>query len=146
MAKNFFKKLKISLTFGKPSLEFILKSLVHRRHQGEDRKRPPTEIGKKLTQKNDVFFRRLYFLPITFPKLGTNSIFLLNCYQKHSHFSETFQTIWIFRPNLRKISAGFIKFCWKIWENNAFFHFLFLKVSQTIVFFVQTRENLTRGI
>ena len=34
--------------------------------------------------------------------------------------SQDFQQFSVFRPNAQSITAEFVKFFWKIWENNAF--------------------------
>ena len=54
-----------------------------------------------------MLFPKALFLATTFPKIDKNSTFLMNFYQKISKFSENFPTICIFRPNARKINAGF---------------------------------------
>ena len=45
----------------------------------------------------------------TLPEIVKNSIFLLNFYQKFSKVSQNLPTILNFRPNARKINAGFAK-------------------------------------
>ena len=57
-----------------------------------------------------ILFPKALFLATTFPKIDKNSIFLMNFYQKISTFSQIFPTICIFRPNARKINAGFLNF------------------------------------
>ena len=54
-----------------------------------------------------MVFPKALFLATTFPKIDKNSIFLMNLYQKISKFSQNFPTMCNFRPNPRKINAGF---------------------------------------
>ena len=70
----------------------------------------PPEIEKNCCRKMMLFPKAL-FLAATFPKIDKNSNFLMNFDQKISKFSQNFPTICIFRPNARKINAGFLKFC-----------------------------------
>ena len=56
-------------------------------------------------------FAKALFLATAYPKIDKNSMFQMNFYQKFSKFSQNFPTICIFRPNARKINAGFLKFC-----------------------------------
>ena len=49
------------------------------------------------------------FLVANFPNISKIP-FLLNFHQKFSIFSQNFQTICVYRPNMRKINAGFVKF------------------------------------
>ena len=58
-----------------------------------------------------MLFPKALFLATTFAKIDKNSIFLMNFYQKISKFSQNLPTICIFGPNVRKIKAGFLKFC-----------------------------------
>ena len=58
-----------------------------------------------------MLFPKALFLATTFPKINKNSIFLMNFNQKSSKISHNLPTIYIFRPNARKINAGFLKFC-----------------------------------
>ena len=54
-----------------------------------------------------MLFPKALFLAKAFPKIDKNSNFLMSFYQKISKFSLNFTTICIFRPNARKINAGF---------------------------------------
>ena len=54
-----------------------------------------------------MLFGKAIFLATIFPKIHKNSIFLVNFYQAISKPSQNFPTICIFRPNARKINAGF---------------------------------------
>ena len=89
---------------------------VHDIHSGAarggehgERSTPPPKL--KNCCRKMMLFPKALFLATTFPKTDKNSIFLMNFYQKISKFSQNFPTICIFRPNARKITAGFLNFC-----------------------------------
>ena len=86
--------------------------IYHRRRQGggEHRERSRPEIEKNCCRKMMLFPMALV-LATTFPKIDKNAIFLMNFHQKISEFSQNFPTTCIFRPNQRKINAGFLKLC-----------------------------------
>ena len=100
---------------------------------------PPPRTGKNCCRKM-MLFPKVPFLATTFPKIDKNSNFRLNFHQKFPKFSQNFQTICSFRPNARKINAGFVKFFEKYAKIMDFSKF------PNNLSFVQTREKLTHGL
>ena len=66
--------------------------------------------NRKNCCRKMMLFPNALFLATILPNVGKNSIFLLNFYQKFSKFSQSFQTICVFRPNAPKINAWFVDF------------------------------------
>ena len=85
---------------------------INRRHQGRGgtQERPPSKLKKDCCRKKMLFPKAVFFA-INVPKINKNSIFLMNFYQEISKMYHNFPTICIFRPNARKINAGFLKLC-----------------------------------
>ena len=67
---------------------------------------PPPRNGKNCCRKMMLFPKAL---ATTVPKIAKTSIFLLKFYQQLSKISQNFPTIRVFRPNVRKINAWFVK-------------------------------------
>ena len=74
---------------------------------GEHMELSPTEMEIKLLKNAGISESSI--LATAFPKIIKNSIFLLNFYQKISKISQNFQIFRVFRPNVRKINACFLK-------------------------------------
>ena len=71
-----------------------------------------------------LLFRKALFLATTLPKIVKNSIFLLKFNRNFSKFSQKFHSICVCRPNVRKFSSGFVKFCVKLATIMHFCNFL----------------------
>ena len=75
----------------------------------------------------------------------------MNFIKKFQSFLKISKRNLYFSSNSRKIKAGCLKFCREYANIMHFCYFrmtafqIFSKISQTIVFFVKTRENLTQG-
>ena len=73
----------------------------------------PSPKLKRNCCRKVMLFPKALFLATTFPKIGKNVIFLWNFMKNFQKFLMRFPTICVFRPNARKINAGFVKFCVK---------------------------------
>ena len=109
MKKELYAQLKTTPKFSvyrivTTNIKFSIGKIKNPSQGRSERERRKSPNGEKLLEKIDLISKGSIFSK-RFPKLVKNSIFLLNFDQNFLKFSQNFQTVCIFRPKARKISA-----------------------------------------